>query len=131
MKMESKIGEMESQYFGKNKEHDKKLDRMDTKFKHELEELKSKLENVKEILSHLESTKKHVDEVNHNLLLQLDKEVTISKMLQIFMEYENTYIILTFNCLFHATCTFFALMNALLLIKAWFFLYHIHKNGKS
>ena len=92
MKMESKIGEMESQYFGKNKEHDKKLDRMDAKFKHELEELKSKLENVKEILSHLESTKKHVDEVNHNLLLQLDKEVRISKMLQIFMEYENTYI---------------------------------------
>ena len=92
MKMESKIGEMESQYFGKNKEHDKKLDRMDAKFKHELEELKSKLENVKEILSHLESTKKHVDEVNHNLLLQLDKEVKISKMLQIFMEHENTYI---------------------------------------
>ena len=92
MKMESKIGEMESQYFGKNKEHDKKLDRMDAKFKHELEELKSKLENVKEILSHLESTKKHVDEVNHNLLLQLDKEVKISKILQIFMEYENTYI---------------------------------------
>ena len=87
MKMESKIGEMESQYFGKNKEHDKKLDRMDAKFKHELEELKSKLENVKEILSHLESTKKHVDEVNHNLLLQLDKEVRISKMLQIIMEY--------------------------------------------
>ena len=97
MKMESKIGEMESQYFGKNKEHDKKLDRMDAKFKHELEELKSKLENVKEILSHLESTKKHVDEVNHNLLLQLDKEVKISKMLQIFMEYENTYYIHSFN----------------------------------
>ena len=76
MKMESKLGEMESQFFGKNKEHDKKLERLDAKFKHELEELKGKLENVKGILSHLESTKKHVDEVNHNLLLQLDREVT-------------------------------------------------------